>query len=268
MIELPEDDFASARTLLDGLQHGASIASAVLSGHTQGRVFVAAPADARTGFFYDNGFCVVAGAADAQFARACLKWLYQHAGQDFFILYPGDGKWVAVLDTIVASPVRKVGRIRYAFDAAAFSAHGGSKPLPPEFTGARMNAALLRQIADGGYPWILGTWKSERRFEQDGLGFCVLAHGRVASLCYSVFASGPCREIDILTMPQYRRQGLAKAAASAYIRDCLDAGLQPGWDCFEDNVASRGLAQELGFVPDIHFPVYSWQRPKQKADHQ
>jgi RimJ/RimL family protein N-acetyltransferase len=267
VIELPAEDFASANSLLDELDAGAEIAGAVLSGHTKGKVFLRTPADPGIGFVYDNGFCVLAGpVADLEFAKACLNWLYRRAEQDFFILYPGHECWLPILDAVVAAPVKKVGRIDYQLDARRFAAQRFRQALPRDFTLARMDAALMRTAADTLYPWARGTWKSEMHFERDGLGFCVLTQGRIASLCYSIFASGSRREIDILTVKPYKRQGLAKAAASAYIQECLDRGLQPGWDCFKDNHASGQLAEVLGFIPKNEFPVYSWQRARKAGD--
>jgi RimJ/RimL family protein N-acetyltransferase len=260
VIELHEDDFASTSSLLGEIHTGTEIAGAVLSGHTQGKVFFSASADSPVGFFYDNGFCVLAGTvADVAFAKACLSWLYSHLKQDFFILYPGHACWVPVLDSVVSASVKKVQRIGYAFDALAFAAQP-SPQLSPEFTLARLDATLMNEVAETSYPWIRGTWKSAMRFEQDGLGFCVRTQGRVVSLCYSVFVSGSRREIDILTVQPYKKQGLARVAASAYIEECLRRGLQPGWDCFQENLASRQLAKILGFIPRSEFPVYFWQR--------
>jgi RimJ/RimL family protein N-acetyltransferase len=263
VIELRAADFASANPLLDELSVGAEIVGAVLAGHTKGKVFLRAVADSRVGFVYDNGFCVLAGAvADVEFARNCLNWLYRHLEQDFFILYPGHESWLQVLDAVAATSVKKVGRIAYQFDKPAFVAQN-FRPLPPgDFTLARMDAALMRTVADTLYPWALEMWKSEMHFERHGLGFCVLTRGRIVSLCYSVFVSGLRREIDILTVEPYRRHGLARAAATAYLQECLEQELQPGWNCFKDNRASRGLAEVLGFIPAKEFSVYSWHRMK------
>lgn len=262
MIELLAADFALANPLVEKIGAGSPIAGAVLSGHTKGKIFLGPQANTRIGFVYNNGFCVLGGAiADAQFASACLNWLYRHAEQDFFILYPGHAGWVPILDALVTPPVRKIERIAFQLDAQIFAAQEVSiRPLSNEFNLARMDAALMRTLADTVYPWADGTWKSEMQFEREGLGYCVLTQGRVVSLCYSIFVSGLHREIDILTVDSYKRQGLARAAASAFIRDCLNQGLQPGWDCFKENRASLLLAEGLGFVQKNSFPVYSWHR--------
>jgi RimJ/RimL family protein N-acetyltransferase len=240
---------------------GAAIAGAVLSGHTQGRVFVNARGDTRTAFVHDQGFCVLAGVEpDAGFATACLDWLHAHAGQDFFILYPGHPAWVPVLDAAVVAPVQKVQRVGFRFDPADSLARRSRQPLPPGFVLAPMDADLMRQAAAGGYPWLGGTWKSAAAFAQDGVGFCVLEGGRIASLCYSVFVHGRHHEIDILTFSAHRRLGLGRVVATAFIAECLRRSLEPGWDCFQDNLPSHRLAEALGFQPVAVFPVYSWQR--------
>lgn len=266
MIEVHAEDFASANPLLDELSAGAEIVGAVLAGHTKGKIFLRALADSRVGFVYNNGFCVLAGAvADEVFAKQCLNWLYRHLQQDFFILYPGHESWLPVLDAVAVTSVKKVGRIVYRFDKSSFVAQNFPPSLSGDFSLARMDAALMRATADSSYPWARETWPSEMHFERHGLGFCVLTRGGIASLCYSVFVSGLHREIDIFTAKPFRRQGLAKAAASAYLQECLVQGLKPGWNCFKDNRPSRELAEVLGFVPASEFSVYSWHRTRSEA---
>lgn len=261
MFELATKDFASVNRLLEQLQVGVDIVGAVLSGHTKGKVFVSTVADSRMAFVYDNGFCVLAGTVtDAEFAKACLNWLYSQEELEFFILYPGHESWVTVLDAVSAVPLRKVQRVAFHLDADAFVAQRSRKLLPPEFVLVPMDATVMRTVAGTLYPWAGGMWKSETRFESDGVGFCVLTDGRIVSLCYSVFVNGSHHEIDILTVERFKRLGLAKVVASAFIDKCLDRGLQPEWDCFKNNVASYQLAEVLGFRPTIEFSVYSWQR--------
>ena len=259
------EDFASANPLLDELSAGAEIVGAVLAGHTKGKIFLRASADSRVGFVYVSGFCVLAGAvAEEVFARQCLDWLYRHSEQDFFILYPGHESWLPVLDAVAAASVKKVGRIVYRFDKSSFIAKNFRPSLSADFSLARMDAALMRTSAEL-HPWARETWPSEMHFERHGLGFCVLTQGRIVSLCYSVFVSGLHREIDIFTATPFRRHGLAKAAASAYVQECLGKGLQPGWNCFKDNRPSRELAEVLGFVPASEFSVYAWHRTSSEA---
>lgn len=261
MVELSNKDFALAIPLLDDLQVGADIAGAVLSGHTNGKVFVDTPEKPQIALIYDNGFCVLAGAASsAEFANTCLNWLRREEGQNFFILYPGHDCWRPVLDEAIAAPIRKLQRVAWQLDRNAFTSKRSCHRLPPEFTLEPMNAALMKMVANTMYPWAGDTWKSTEQFETDGIGFCIFAEGKIVSLCYSVFVCGAHHEIDILTSEGFKRRGLGEVVAVAFIEKCLELGLQPGWDCFKDNHASYDLAQILGFIPKNEFPVYSWER--------
>ena len=258
MHELEAKDFATLTPLLPVLHAGTEIMAAVLSGHTRGRIFTPAATDLGSAFVSDNGFCVLAGARpDAAFAHACLHWLQRPDRQPFFILYPGHARWAPVIEPGLASTVDKVARVGFSFDPDRFAARRSEQPLPPGHHLVPMDAALLRQLGEGPYPFAAGMWASDARFERDGVGFCVVHAGRVASLCYSVFVNGLRHDIDICTFDGYRQQGLARAVATAFIEACLRRGLTPGWDCFRHNQASYALALSLGFTPRHEFAVYS-----------
>lgn len=258
MHELDAKDFATLSPLLPTLHAGTEIMVAVLSGHTRGRIFTPSATNLGSAFVYDNGFCVLAGAQpDAAFAQACLHWLQAPGQQAFFILYPGHAGWEPVIDPGLVGAVDKVARVGFSFDPGLFAARRRDCPLPPDHHLAPMDAALLRQLSDGPYPFAAGMWASHAQFERDGLGFCVVHQGRVAALCYSVFVNGLRHDIDICTFDGYRRRGLARAVATAFIDACLRRGLTPGWDCFEHNRASYALALSLGFTPRHQFAVYS-----------
>ena len=73
--------------------------------------------------------------------------------------------------------------------------------------------------------------------------------------CFSAFAAEGLYEVDIQTHPEYRRQGLARLTASAFVAHCLEQGWEPVWECWENNLASIALAEKVGFVCVADLPV-------------
>ncbi|MDE7293612.1 MAG: GNAT family N-acetyltransferase [Oscillospiraceae bacterium] len=67
-------------------------------------------------------------------------------------------------------------------------------------------------------------------------------------------------EIGINTLPEFRRQGLAYEVCAALISSLLSKGTIPLWSAASDNIASRKLAEKLGFkelmrVTEISLPL-------------
>ena len=61
-------------------------------------------------------------------------------------------------------------------------------------------------------------------------------------------------EIEVDTVEEERRKGLATAASAALILRCLDEGLYPSWDA--QNMLSVHLAEKLGYEFDHEYTVY------------
>jgi RimJ/RimL family protein N-acetyltransferase len=93
-------------------------------------------------------------------------------------------------------------------------------------------------------------WGSPKRFEEKSLGFWLLDGDGIASSCEAVFIGAEEAEISISTSLEYRRRGLARITASAFIETCWERGLAPIWGCWPENQPSVALAHSLGFVDD------------------
>ena len=61
-------------------------------------------------------------------------------------------------------------------------------------------------------------------------------------------------EIEVDTVEEERRKGLATAASAALILRCLDEGLYPSWDA--QNIISVHLAEKLGYEYDHEYTAY------------
>ena len=61
-------------------------------------------------------------------------------------------------------------------------------------------------------------------------------------------------EIEVDTVTEELRKGLALVACAALILRCLDEGLYPSWDA--QNMASVHLAEKLGYEFDHEYTAY------------
>ena len=99
-------------------------------------------------------------------------------------------------------------------------------------------------------------------FVARGVGFGIEHEGRFVSGCSSFAISPHSIEFEIQTHPDFRRRGLASAAAATMIEHCIERGLTPEWDAH--NEMSSALAEKLGFVDPAPYTAYEL-RPQPTA---
>lgn len=73
--------------------------------------------------------------------------------------------------------------------------------------------------------------------------------GGIVSACMSVRENGQCGEAWVYTEPQYRHQGFARQAVSAWAQYMLNAGKVPFFSHKTNNLASANLAKRLDLQP-------------------
>jgi RimJ/RimL family protein N-acetyltransferase len=143
-------------------------------------------------------------------------------------------------------------RRQFAFNPEKFAQQSNQKKLVPAgFKLHPIDQALLDKFGTDRFPW-----ESPRVFLEKGFGFWLLAGEEIACECSSAFIGGRAAETNIHTEEKYQRRGLATAAASAFIVECLARGLRPNWECWWENKPSVALAQKLGFEPIRDHPVF------------
>ena len=101
---------------------------------------------------------------------------------------------------------------------------------------------------------LVSVFGSKEEYFRLGRGFAVMKAGKVVSgaSSYSRYREGI--EIEIDTVEEERRKGLAGAAGAALILSCLEAGRYPSWDA--QNMASVHLAEKLGYEYSHAYDVY------------
>ena len=97
------------------------------------------------------------------------------------------------------------------------------------------------------------SWSSPEEFHKNGMGFCLLHGDEPVSWAFSAAVSSEETDIGIETVPDHQHMGLGLITAGRMIQFCLEHHKRPVWACDAGNLASRRLAEKLGFVKDFEY---------------
>lgn len=100
-------------------------------------------------------------------------------------------------------------------------------------------------------------WTGEHDFIDNAMGFVILKPNKTIGCCYSAANGLNKSEIDIIIDEKYRKKGLGYSLGVAFIKECLNRGLTPSWDCYSNNISSVNLAKKLGFKESLKYNFYN-----------
>jgi len=106
---------------------------------------------------------------------------------------------------------------------------------------------------------ILQFWCTIDDFSQKGYGFAAVQGSEIIGLSYSSFVTEDTHAIGIETLPNYQNKGIGTHLATMLVEEIFANGFTPYWDCSLDNVASKKLAQRLGFQQVHQYKCVSFQ---------
>ncbi len=127
--------------------------------------------------------------------------------------------------------------------------------LPSEYSIRKIDEEIYKKIQNE--EWLkdlCSQFPIFSDFERYGLGFVVLHNNKPVSgaSSYTIYDKGI--EIEVDTIEDYRRKGLALVCASKLILECLNRGLYPSWDAA--NRESVALAEKLGYHLEKEYVAY------------
>jgi RimJ/RimL family protein N-acetyltransferase len=196
-------------------------------------------------------------------------------GLSFLSIFPDE---ISPADVQAWFPQRKpvsFGVNSYIFKPEKFEiVRAQANPLPPDFELIKLDGQTLgREVCQGIRDDILFCWKSLEHFERLGLGYCIQSkqHGIVCA-CYTIGYGAKAYQINIWTHREHRRKGLARNATIAFLIESLQEGKTIYWINDAPNIASRRLAESLGFVyagdlATVDIPVHPYQFHLSLAEH-
>jgi RimJ/RimL family protein N-acetyltransferase len=105
---------------------------------------------------------------------------------------------------------------------------------------------LLETLPHEAQP--IGFWGDLRTSLTKGLVAGAIVEGKVVATSFVAARGQQYVDIGVYVLENYRRRGLATAAASLVARSVQSDGLVPVWSCGSHNLPSLKLARKLGFI--------------------
>ena len=279
--ELREAEFGCLRPLLPSVPRDPMLYM-VLEGNRQGRVFVDRPSSPDAALIW-TGMEYAYLIGEAAGSRAEVVHVVEHvilpalenAGLGFVTVFPNGVSPATVQAWFPERQPVSFGVNSFTFEPERYERQRlSAKPLPRGYERVRLDRRILDQA-----PWqgiqqdILFCWESLERFEALGLGYGILSpQGEVVSACYAIAYGAEAFHIEIWTHHDHRRKGLARQAAIAFLEESLQSGRTIYWINDAPNIASRHLAESIGYVyardlATVDIPVHPHHFHLRLAEH-
>ena len=101
---------------------------------------------------------------------------------------------------------------------------------------------------------FVSSFTGKEEYLEIGRGMVILKSGRIVAGASSYTRYREGIEIEVDTVEEERRKGLATIVCAALILRCLEEGLYPSWDA--QNMNSVHLAEKLGYEFDHEYNAY------------
>ena len=213
-----------------------------------GKIFVTDPNSPISAMAYVGCFALYAGEPDKELVMAKPKW--------FVIMTPQNKEWEDCIEACFPA-AKKV--TRYAirkdtqFDLPFLKSM--VKKLPEGYELKEIDNETYDLCLTDPVTWdFVSSFESKEKYLKIGRGMVVMKSGRIVSGASSYTRYNEGIEIEVDTVAEERRKGLATIACAALILRCLDEGLYPSWDA--QNMVSVHLAEKLGYEFDHEYTAY------------
>lgn len=237
------------------------LVAAVASETQAGRVFVNNRLEP-TQFYVEHafGFAQIFGKPDALFEQELESYFFGRSslGVPKVRLY---GTYVPDFITRDRSNVLVSERQRFTLDLSQFMRElGGLSVTKYLIQIEKVTVANVDEV-ESSFGLTRRFWPSEIAFVDGANGFVLREKGRLVSICYSAASAFGFDEIDVLTLPEFKRRGFGKSVVIAFLKSSHARSAMPVWDCFTNNLPSMSLAEEIGFRPSgAAYPFFTIDR--------
>ncbi|MCW3792892.1 GNAT family N-acetyltransferase [Paenibacillus sp. LS1] len=214
MRELALDQYHLVLPLLESIQNKAVYALSVIDQTQQGRVFVNEEDTPTSVLITSNGgFYGLAGdEEDELFIADVVQFMNEESNHHgFFALGVFTTAWANKINLYHIQHAKKITRTYYSFNPEKFmkSYSELEAMVQKPFEYLSLNAAIAQEYRDKFYPYYQLVWSSTEQFCEHGIGHFIMTDDQLISVCSSPYVGGGYAEIDIITIEEFKRQGLA-----------------------------------------------------------
>ncbi|MDR0267259.1 MAG: GNAT family N-acetyltransferase [Paenibacillus sp.] len=151
----------------------------------------------------------------------------------------------------------------YMISPSSFNAKANHQNYDNEFKVSKQTKEFLENAEIENIEFvkskIMDFWEDEKKFFEQGIGFCILHKHYVVSLCITGFRYKDFHGINIETIKSYQGRKLAQRVVSYFVDYCFAKGFRPYWDCMETNHPSNAVARNIGFIKEFGYKGYEFR---------
>ena len=219
-----------------------------------GKIYVTDLENPKSAYAFVGCFAFYAGVPD--------KELMINKPEGFVIMTPQNEEWAKLIEECFPDSKRMT---RYAikkdtkFDKATLEAN--VKTLPEGYELREIDSEIYDMcLADPVSADFVSSFGSKEKYLEWGRGMVIMKGGKILAGASSYTSYKGGIEIEVDTVQEERRKGLATIVCSALILRCLEEGLYPSWDA--QNMGSVHLAEKLDYEFDHEYVAYEVNRTK------
>jgi len=188
---------------------------------------------------------------------AGAKVLLRHA--PIYYVTPQDNEWRRLLQLEFGARISALPFTNFSSKSLS-TAHLAKLTwaVPSTFELKRIDKPLAERLpSDVGNEYFFETFHSIDDFLGRGIGFCILYQEKIVSSATSMARSNKAIDIEIETVPDFRKQGLGTAVGAKLVSYCLENRIEPRW--LAANAVSEKLALKLGYIRQETYETYEIQ---------
>lgn len=216
--------------------------------NVMGKIYVSDLESPKSAMAYVGCFAFYAGVPD--------KELVRNKPNGFVIMTPQNKEWEACIEACFPT-AKKVTRYAIKKDTRFDQDYlrNLTEKLPDGYDLKEIDEKIYDMcLPDPVTRDFVSSFESKEKYLEIGRGMVIQKSGRIVAGASSYTRYREGIEIEVDTVEQERRKGLATIACAALILRCLEEGLYPSWDA--QNMHSVHLAEKLGYEFDHEYTAY------------